>query len=132
LTYLGIDLGTSGVKVLLIEQDQTIVASGTAPLIISRPKPGWLEQNPADWIIATKTAPKTYAAIKGIGLSGHMHGATLIGDQGQVLWALHIVERYEKPQGSRGTGRGSRLQGNLRQYRVSRICSAKNCLGQKQ
>ncbi len=91
--YLGIDLGTSGVKVLLIDGDQKVVGSGHASIEGSRPQPGWSEQDPAHWIEATGTAiealrashPKEAAAVRGIGLSGHMHGATLLDADDQVL-----------------------------------------------
>ncbi|TJV37436.1 MAG: xylulokinase, partial [Mesorhizobium sp.] len=48
--YLGLDLGTSGVKALLIDAGQSIIGSGHASLDVSRPHPGWSEQNPAEWI----------------------------------------------------------------------------------
>ena len=91
--YLGIDLGTSGVKVLLIDGDQEVVGSSGAHIEVSRPNPGWSEQNPADWIKATEDAiaglkakhPQEFAAAKGIGLSGHMHGATILGADDTVL-----------------------------------------------
>ena len=91
--YLGIDLGTSGVKVLLIDADQEIVGSASAHIDLSRPSPGWSEQDPADWIKATEEAisalkakhGKEIAAVSGIGLSGHMHGATLLGADDGVL-----------------------------------------------
>jgi xylulokinase len=91
--YLGIDLGTSGVKALLIDGDQTMVGSASGALEISRPKPGWSEQNPADWIRATEEAldglKRAHAAalpaVKGIGLSGQMHGATLLDEVDRVL-----------------------------------------------
>jgi xylulokinase len=91
--YLGIDLGTSSVKTLLIDASQQIVGSATAPVALSRPHPGWSEQDPADWISATETAlselratyPAHLEAVKGIGLSGHMHGATLVGADDAVL-----------------------------------------------
>ncbi|MEQ1952828.1 xylulokinase [Mesorhizobium sp. CN2-181] len=91
--YLGIDLGTSGVKLLLIDRDQRVIGSASASIEVSRPNPGWSEQDPADWIEATGAAfaalkkkhPKETAAVKGIGLSGHMHGATILGDGDVVL-----------------------------------------------
>lgn len=91
--YLGIDLGTSGVKALLIDEKQAIVGSAHGELDMSRPHPGWSEQDPADWIRATEEAvgalkaahPKTFAAVKGIGLSGQMHGATLLDASDAVL-----------------------------------------------
>ncbi|MEA3533520.1 xylulokinase [Rhizobium sp. CC-YZS058] len=91
--YLGIDLGTSGVKALLMDDDQRIVGSGSGALEVSRPHAGWSEQDPADWIAATKEAiaalkaahPAELAAVRGIGLSGQMHGATLLDDADAVL-----------------------------------------------
>lgn len=91
--YLGLDLGTSGVKALLIDADQRAVASGHGSLDVSRPHHGWSEQDPSDWIRATEEAiaglsekhGKELAAVTGIGLSGQMHGATLIDAQGKVL-----------------------------------------------
>lgn len=84
--YLGFDLGTSGVKALLLDSGQTIIASATASLEVSRPHPGWSEQDPVHWIRAAEEAVsalktshgKALAAVKGIGLSGQMHGATLL------------------------------------------------------
>lgn len=87
MSYLGLDLGTSGVKALLVDDDETVLASATRALTVSRPRPGWSEQAPADWISATEAAlddlaaraPAALAAVAGVGLSGQMHGATLLG-----------------------------------------------------
>lgn len=84
--YLGIDLGTSGIKAVIVDDDQGIVASATAPLTVDHPHSGWSEQDPTSWIDATRAAIAdlrrdhggVVAAIKAIGLSGQMHGATLI------------------------------------------------------
>ncbi|TIO50445.1 MAG: xylulokinase [Mesorhizobium sp.] len=91
--YLGLDLGTSGVKALLIDDRQNVIASGHGSLEVSRPHPGWSEQDPAHWIEACETAiaelkashPKELAAARGIGLSGQMHGATLLDASDKVL-----------------------------------------------
>ncbi len=91
--YLGLDLGTSGVKALLIDDNQTILASGNGSLDVSRPHSGWSEQDPAHWLRATREAvaaikashPEALASVKGIGLSGQMHGATLVDKAGNVL-----------------------------------------------
>ena len=91
--YLGLDLGTSGVKAMLIDSDQRVIGVATAALDVSRPHPGWSEQDPLDWIRATRDAVaglkaahgKELAAVKGIGLSGHMHGATLVDAADRVL-----------------------------------------------
>ncbi|WP_026620693.1 xylulokinase [Ensifer sp. WSM1721] len=91
--YLGLDLGTSGVKAMLIDEDQKIIGSASAALDVSRPHPGWSEQDPADWIRAAEEAinglkethAQALAAVRGIGLSGQMHGATLLDEKDAVL-----------------------------------------------
>jgi xylulokinase len=85
--YVGLDIGTSSVKAVLIDQDQRLIASETAPLEVSRPHSGWSEQDPDSWWTAceavmdrlAKAHPREMGGVKGIGLSGHMHGATLLG-----------------------------------------------------
>ncbi len=92
-TWLGIDLGTSSVKTVIINEAQEVLASAHAPLDVSRPKPGWSEQDPADWWRATEATmdelaskhSELMAGVRGIGLSGHMHGATLIDANDTVL-----------------------------------------------
>ncbi|RLJ36672.1 xylulokinase [Acidovorax sp. 106] len=91
--YLGIDLGTSGVKLLLLDEAHTVIATADAAVRQYRPQPTWSEQHPADWLVAVETAvaqlraqmPIAWAQVCGIGLSGHMHGAVVLGAQGQVL-----------------------------------------------
>ncbi|WP_439623840.1 xylulokinase [Shinella sp.] len=92
--YLGIDLGTSGVKAMLIDADQAVIGSASSKEVTTtRPHAGWSEQDPADWIRATEEAiaglraahPTELAAVRGIGLSGHMHGATLLDGEDKVL-----------------------------------------------
>jgi xylulokinase len=91
--YLGLDIGTSSVKGVLIDDRQKIIASATSPLKVSRLHEGWSEQAPADWWNATqkvvallrKAKPKAVAAVEGIGLSGQQHGATLIDKSDKVL-----------------------------------------------
>jgi len=94
MTYLGIDIGTSGVKALLINRAGQPLGEATAKAVEpTRPHPGWSEQNPADWWNATLEAidklsrahPAEMAKVRGIGLSGHMHGATLLDKNDQVL-----------------------------------------------
>jgi xylulokinase len=94
MSFLGIDIGTSGVKALLIDAAGQPLADATAPAVEPvRPQPGWSEQDPADWWQATlaavdklsKSHPEALAAVRGIGLSGHMHGATLLGQDDEVL-----------------------------------------------
>jgi xylulokinase len=94
MTYLGIDIGTSGVKALLIDREGHALGEATAKAVEPvRPHPGWSEQNPGDWWDATleaadklaKAHPKQMAAVRGIGLSGHMHGAVLLGKNDEIL-----------------------------------------------
>ncbi len=90
---LGIDLGTTGVKSLLLDEDGTVAGTATAPLTLSTPRPGWSEQAPADWWDATRASIRTLldrsgvdgAAIAGVGISGQMHGAVLLDEAGAVL-----------------------------------------------
>lgn len=91
--YLGIDIGTSEVKALLLAPNHQVIGSTGSPLQVSRPHPGHSEQAPADWWQATQLAlaqlrqshPAEFAAVQGIGLSGQMHGAVLLDAQDQVL-----------------------------------------------
>ncbi len=91
--YLGLDFGTSSVKGVLIDDRQKIIATASAPLKVSRPQPGWSEQNPEDWWKACnavvkalrRARPKAVAAVEGIGLSGQQHGATILDAAGKPL-----------------------------------------------
>ena len=97
--YIGIDIGTSSVKSVLIDDTQNVVTSASSALPISRPHPGWSEQEASDWWTATletvdaltASHPAQVAAVRGIGLSGQMHGATLLDTTDQpvrpaILW----------------------------------------------
>jgi xylulokinase len=88
--FIGLDLGTSGLKGILIDDAQRVVAEATAPLSVSRLNDGWSEQAPADWIAAAEAVLDQLALhglsrVQGIGLSGQMHGATLLDAADQVL-----------------------------------------------
>ncbi|HYL99845.1 MAG TPA: xylulokinase [Blastocatellia bacterium] len=91
--YLGIDLGTSEVKTILLDADHTIAASAGVRLEVSRPEPSWSEQDPADWWTATcqavgelsRKAESAFRRIRAIGLSGQMHGAVLLDESNHVL-----------------------------------------------
>ncbi|RZI95671.1 MAG: xylulokinase, partial [Rubrivivax sp.] len=91
--YLGIDLGTSEVKLLLLDGTGRIVGTAGSPLTLSNPEPLWAEQDPAHWWSATGAAvadlraahPAEFAAVRGIGLAGQMHGAVLLDKQDAVL-----------------------------------------------
>ncbi len=91
--FLGIDLGTSEVKLLLLDAAGRIVGQSGAPLSVARPEPLWSEQDPAQWWDATQDAvarlraahPAQFARVQGIGLSGQMHGAVLLDAADSVL-----------------------------------------------
>lgn len=91
--FLGLDLGTSAVKAVLVDDAQTVVASAASPLSVSRPFAGASEQSPADWWRAAvetcarlrQAAPAAWTSVKAIGLSGQMHGAVLLDAKGEVL-----------------------------------------------
>ena len=91
--YLGIDLGTSEVKVLLLASDGKVIGTAGSPFTVSRPHQRWSEQNPADWWSGTRIAlsalrqryPDEFAQVRGIGLSGQMHGAVLLDAEDRVL-----------------------------------------------
>lgn len=87
--FLGIDLGTSGVKVVLIDDTQRVLGTGHAALSIANPRPGWSEQVPQDWIAATRQAIADLGLpldrVAGIGLSGQMHGAICLDSNHRVL-----------------------------------------------
>ncbi len=90
--YIGLDLGTSGVKGIVIDDEQTLLASATAGLSVQRPQTGWSEQDPGEWIAACETVLAelskvvAFRQVRGIGLSGHMHGATAIDASDAILW----------------------------------------------
>lgn len=93
MIYLGVDIGTSGTKTLAVKQDGTILASATEVYPLSSPKPGWSEQEPTDWWKATCDSIKKVMAdsgakpedVKGIGLSGQMHGSVFLDSAGEVI-----------------------------------------------
>ena len=81
--FLGIDIGTSGVKAVVLDQHGSVVGQGTAALTVQRPHPLWSEQDPDAWWKATIAAvqaidPSVRRSVRGIGLAGQMHGATLL------------------------------------------------------
>jgi xylulokinase len=90
---LGIDIGTSGTKTLLIDINGRKVASATVEYPLYTPRPLWAEQNPADWWAATVKGIQAVLAeskvdpaeIAGIGLSGQMHGSVFLDEDNQVI-----------------------------------------------
>lgn len=96
MSLLGVDLGTSSVKAVLVDDRGQVVAAGSAPCQVDRPRPGWAEADPERWWAAAVTAvgqlpPAERAGVRAIGLSGHMHGAVLADARGApvrpaILW----------------------------------------------
>lgn len=89
--FIGIDLGTSGVKSILMSSSGEIIASATTKMTVSRPKPLWSEQDPDQWWKATLQSLSDLAKqhslreVKALGLSGQMHGVTLLNKEHQIL-----------------------------------------------
>ena len=90
--FLGIDLGTSSVKALVVDPDGTVRGTGSAEYPVLRPQPGWAEQDPDTWWEATSTAVQqaigwsgSGVSIGGVGFSGQMHGAVFLGENERVL-----------------------------------------------
>lgn len=88
--FLGIDIGTSSVKAVVTNAEGDVIEQAAAAIPISRPKPLWSEQNPADWWTATNKAvlalsPDRRRKLEAIGLSGQMHGATLLDNEDRPL-----------------------------------------------
>lgn len=90
---IGVDIGTSGTKSLLIDPDGNILAESSAAYGLAMPKPMWTEQDPEDWWAATvktvrgvvKQARVKPAEVKAIGLSGQMHGSVFLDKSGKVI-----------------------------------------------
>ncbi|MBO1075192.1 xylulokinase [Roseomonas marmotae] len=91
--HLGLDLGTSGVKAVLTGAAGEVLAQATAPLAVSRPRPLWSEQDPAEWWRATEAAlaalRRTHdlSGVRALGIAGQMHGAVLLDAADAVLRA---------------------------------------------
>lgn len=94
--FLGLDLGTSAVKAVLVDEAGSVVASASSPLSVSHPKPLWSEQDPQDWwqqgqaaiegvLASAARAGISAQRIAALGLSGQMHGATLLDSAARVL-----------------------------------------------
>lgn len=92
MQYLvGIDLGTSGTKTVLFDTDGNVIASRTVEYPLYQPKNGWAEQMPADWwnaavqTLRDVTAKVDPADIRGVGLSGQMHGLVMLDEKNEVI-----------------------------------------------
>jgi len=89
--FLGIDVGTSGVKAILLDAGGGVVASATVPLVLSTPHPGWAEQEPEAWWQASQEAIRRLlalqpqASVQCIGISGQMHSSVFLDREGAVI-----------------------------------------------
>ena len=91
--FIGIDLGTSSIKTILIDEYQNTLSSHTENIELLNPDIGFYEQNPKSWYTATikcflkikEDKPKEFAVVRSLGISGQMHGATLIDKYNKVL-----------------------------------------------
>jgi xylulokinase len=89
--FLGLDIGTSGVKAILVSAEGDVVASATTPLTLSTPQPGWAEQNPDDWWQATLESirgvlgERPNADVAAVGISGQMHSSVFLDGTGRVV-----------------------------------------------
>ncbi|WP_345808542.1 xylulokinase [Bacillus pumilus] len=90
---MGIDLGTSGVKAILVDENGKVCGEATKPYRIIQDKPGYCEQNPEEWVEQTVAAMKELMArqpvlskkVEGISFSGQMHGLVLLNESREVL-----------------------------------------------
>ena len=93
MNFLGLDIGTSAVKGIVVNEDQRVLAGAESPLTTQRPQPLWSEQNPEDWWLAVgqvvaslrRELGPAFGEIASIGLSGQMHGAVLLVATGRVI-----------------------------------------------
>jgi xylulokinase len=107
--YLGIDLGTSGLKLTVVAADGEVLAESEEPYEVSVPHPGYAETDPADWLAAFHRAldrlPDLAAPLAAAGVTGQMHGVVLAGSDGQpvrpaVLWpdqrAAEVLAQWQE------------------------------------
>ena len=89
--FLGLDVGTSGVKAILVTADGSVVAAATTPLALSTPRPGWAEQHPDDWWTASLQSIRDVLAgrpnetVDAVGISGQMHSSVFLDRAGEVV-----------------------------------------------
>ena len=89
--FLGVDVGTSGVKAILVDEPGDVLASAVEPLTLSTPHPGWAEQDPEAWwqasvaAIRTVRAAQPHADVASLGLSGQMHSSVFLDANGGVI-----------------------------------------------
>jgi xylulokinase len=90
-TFLGVDVGTSGVKAILVDASGEVLASAVTALQLSTPQPGWAEQDPDAWWAAAAAAIRTVLAARpgdspdAVGVSGQMHSSVFLDAHGEVI-----------------------------------------------
>jgi xylulokinase len=89
-TFVGLDVGTGGVRAVAVDEAGRIVAESSAEYPFSSPRPGWTEQDPEDWLrgsreVLGKVAAEVEDDIVGIGLTGQMHGSVFLDEEGEVI-----------------------------------------------
>lgn len=126
--YLGIDVGTSGTKALIMNASGRVLATATGSHTVSAPRPAWSEQSPHQWWAATVQAVRAAVAaakidgtqISGVGMSGQMHGLVCLDDSGKplrpaIIWndqrTAEQAEQIERQAG--GKAALIRLVGNV-------------------
>ena len=90
---LGIDLGTSGTKALLLDETGEVIATARAEYHLNRPREGWTEQDPEDWWDGIRSSVRKVLELSGaepdrvkaLALSGQMHGSVFLNSQGEVI-----------------------------------------------
>ncbi|HEX4684655.1 MAG TPA: xylulokinase [Gemmatimonadaceae bacterium] len=89
--FLGLDVGTSGVKAMLVSRSGDVIASATTPLTLSTPRPGWAEQDPGAWWNASITSIRAVreraagVSVASVGISGQMHSSVFLDREGGVI-----------------------------------------------
>jgi len=89
--FLGLDIGTSGVKAILVDAGGDVLATGVTPLQLSTPHPGWAEQDPEMWWQASIASIRIViaacpnAAVASVGISGQMHSSVFLDAHGDVI-----------------------------------------------
>src|ERR1700735_2897316 len=133
--YLGIDLGTSSVKAVIVDDGEVVVAQASAPLTVSRPHPLFSEQDAGDWWSAALHAilqlpASVRASVRAIGLSGQMHGATLLDSADVPLRPAILWNDGRSSAQCVELGRGGAAGAHhYRQYHDARFHGAETAMG---
>ena len=127
MLYIGVDLGTSAVKLLLMDETGEIHNTVTREYPLEFPRPGWSQQNPEDWWDAvSRGIPELLAGfdagqVAGVGAAGQMHGLVILDEGGPGDSPGHPLERRPDRQGGglpQQCGRAGAAVGPHRQHRL--------------